>query len=138
MGVFLSIERARALRKRMPVPEARLWNALRELRASGLHFRRQVPLGRYYADFACHAARLVIEVDGDTHATDKAVQYDRQRDNFIAGQGYRIVRISNDDVMRNLDGVMTAIFAVLELPPPSLPPHKGEGSSFGGSGETTP
>ncbi|MCR6673387.1 endonuclease domain-containing protein [Devosia ginsengisoli] len=134
----MGIERARELRKRMPAPEARLWNALRELRALGFHFRRQVPLGRYYADFACHARRLVIEVDGDTHGTDAATHHDAHRDRFIASQGYRIIRIGNDDVMRNLDGVMTAILSALDQPPPSLPPHKGEGSQSGGSEDTMP
>lgn len=70
MGV-MSVERARQLRKNMGAPEAKLWNALRELRLLGHHFRRQVPLGRYYADFCCHKARLVIEVDGDTHFPTK-------------------------------------------------------------------
>lgn len=128
MGVLLGIERARELRKRMPVPEARLWNALRELRPLGFHFRRQVPLGHYYADFACHARRLVIEVDGDLHGTDAAIKNDIRRDAFINAQGYRVLRVTNDDVMRNLDGVMTTILAALDQPPPSL----------GGSGDTTP
>ncbi|MBU1336659.1 MAG: DUF559 domain-containing protein [Alphaproteobacteria bacterium] len=136
VGVRLGIERARELRKRMPAPEARLWNALRELRPDGFHFRRQVPLGPYYADFACHGRRLIIEVDGDTHGTTAALEHDARRDAFIAGQGYRVLRVTNDDVMRNLDGVMTAVLAALDQPPPSLPPHKGEGSLSGGS-ETT-
>ena len=138
MGVWLGIERARQLRKRMPAPEAKLWNALRELRPLGFHFRRQVPLGPYYADFACHGRRLVVEVDGDLHGTDAAIRYDRRRDAFINGEGYRVLRVSNGDVMRNLDGVMTTILAVLDPSPPSFPPHKGEGCLFGGSGEATP
>ena len=137
MGVGLGIERARELRKRMPAPEARLWAALRELRPLGFHFRRQVPLGRYYADFACHGNRVVIEVDGDTHGSDGAIYHDARRDTFIANQGYRVLRVSNGDVMRNLDGVMTAILAALNQPPPSFPPHKGEGSSSGGSEDPT-
>ncbi|WP_197410691.1 endonuclease domain-containing protein [Devosia epidermidihirudinis] len=122
----MSIERARQLRKRMGAPEARLWNALRAL--PDVHFRRQVPLGKYYADFACHAHRLVIEVDGDTHGSESAFAHDATRDAFIDSQGYRIMRVSNRDVMRNLEGVMTKVILALELPPPSLPPHKGEGS----------
>ncbi|WP_246132774.1 endonuclease domain-containing protein [Devosia ginsengisoli] len=133
----MGIERARELRKRMPAPEARLWNALRELRPLGFHFRRQVPLGRYYADFACHARRLVVEVDGDTHGTDAAVSHDAHRDRFIASQGYRVIRIGNGDVMGNLDGVLTTILSALNQPPPSFPPHKGEGSLAGGSEDIT-
>jgi very-short-patch-repair endonuclease len=128
----MSVERARQLRKTMPAPEAKLWNALRALRALGHHFRRQVPLGRYYADFCCHKSRLVIEIDGDTHFGDEAVARDAVRDAFIRNEGYRVLRATNQDVMRNLDGVMTVILGLLAEPPPSLPPHKGEGSLAGG------
>lgn len=133
MGVVLSIERSRELRKRMPAPEARLWNALRELRTLGLHFRRQVQLGPYYADFACHRHKLVIEVDGDTHAQTE--MYDARRDAFIWGQGYRVARFTNDEVMSNLDGVMERVVSMLDVPPPSIPPHRGEGSAAGGLGK---
>ena len=138
VGGRLGIERARELRKRMTAPEARFWNACRELRPLGYHFRRQVPLGPYYADFVCHARRLAIEIDGDTHGSDAASKYDARRDAFIASQGYRILRFVNDDVMRNLNGVMTTVLAALDQPPPSFPPHKGEGSSFGGSEDPLP
>ena len=121
----------------MPAPEAKLGNALRELRPLGFHFRRQLPLGRYYADFVCHGRRLVVEVDGDLHGTDAAIKYDMRRDAFIKGEGYRVLRVSNGEVMRNLDGVMTTILAALDHPP-SLPPHKGEESPFDGSGEIMP
>jgi very-short-patch-repair endonuclease len=104
----MSIERARSLRKRMPAPEAVSWNALRALKPLGLHFRRQVPLGRYYADFACHHPRLVIEVDGWTHSLPA---YDAERDRFMEGEGYTVLRISNDEVMHNLDGVIQAVLA---------------------------
>ncbi|MHA6691477.1 endonuclease domain-containing protein [Devosia sp. A449] len=134
----MGIERARELRKRMPAPEAKLWNALRDLRPLGFHFRRQVPLGPYYADFVCHARRLVIEVDGDTHGVDAALHYDARRDAFIAAEGYRVLRVANSDVMHNIDGVTTIILSALSPPPPSLPPHKGEGSLAGGSEDILP
>ncbi len=95
----------------MPAPEAALWNALRQLKPLGFHFRRQVPLGHYYADFACHRPRkLVIEVDGWTH---NSPGYDAERDRFMQTEGYKILRVSNDEVMRNLDGVVRAILADL-------------------------
>jgi very-short-patch-repair endonuclease len=127
VGVWLSIQRARLLRKSMPASEARLWNALRLLKPLGHHFRRQVPLGRYYADFCIHKHRLVIEVDGDTHYTDARIAYDISRDQFIRTQGYRILRITNHDIHTNLDGVVEAILLALQEPPPLIPPHKGEG-----------
>ena len=124
----MSIKRSRELRKRMPAAEARLWNYLRSLKDQGYHFRRQVQLGPYYADFACHHPRLVIEVDGDSHFTAAASAYDVARSDFIRSEGYRITRYSNPDVLDNLDGVATHLAAVLAaLPPPLIPPHKGEG-----------
>jgi very-short-patch-repair endonuclease len=90
----------------MSRPEAIMWNALRTLKPAGFHFRRQVPLGRYYADFACQHPKLVIEIDGMTH-TDP--DYDAARDAFMRAEGYRVLRVSNDDVLRELNGVMIAV-----------------------------
>ena len=83
-----------------------MWTALRGLKPLGFHFRRQVPLGSYYADFACHHPKLVVEVDGRTH-TD--ADYDAARDAFIRNEGYRVLHSGNDDVLRELDGVMRAV-----------------------------
>ena len=102
----MSIQRARSLRQRMPPSEASLWTALRALKSLGLHFRRQVPLGRYYADFACHHPKLVIEVDGWTH--DDAA-YDAERDRYMQSEGYTVLRVSSVDVLHNLDGVIQAV-----------------------------
>ena len=104
------IARARAMRKRMPPMEAKLWNALRTLKPLGYHFRRQAPLGRYFADFACHGSRLVVEVDGETHTNPT---YDRARDAFMREEGYRVLRVTNDDVRDHLDAVMAAVLARL-------------------------
>jgi very-short-patch-repair endonuclease len=101
----------------MSPAEARIWNLLRTEPLRDWHFRRQVPLGAYYADFASHAARLVIEVDGDTHGSAAARQHDAHRDAFIAGQGYQTLRISNYDVMNNLDGVGEHLMRVLAAAP---------------------
>jgi very-short-patch-repair endonuclease len=115
---LLGIERARHLRKNMPAPEARLWNALRELRPLGFHFRRQVEFGkRYYLDFCCHSAKLVVEVDGDTHCLGRAPERDARRDAFIQSEGYRVLRVTNLDVMDNIDGVITVILDALGAPP---------------------
>lgn len=126
----MTIARARQLRKEMSRPEAIMWTALRGLKPLGFHFRRQVPLGPYYGDFACHHPKLVIEIDGRTH-TDAA--YDAARDAFMRTQGYRILRIGNDDVLRDLDGVMHAVGIALGLPEAEvstpIPPPRGEGSA---------
>ena len=91
-----------------------MWNALRSLKPLGFHFRRQVPLGRYYADFACHHPRLVIEIDGLSHTSPS---YDAARDAFMTSEGYRVLRIGNDDVLRELDGVMQLVQHTLGIRP---------------------
>ena len=109
----MSIERARLLRKQLSPVEARMWNGLRTLQ--DYHFRRQVPLGRYYADFCCHAGKLVIELDGDTHAFSQ--RYDAERDRFIRDEGYEVMRFPNNEVMGNLDGVLRVIIDLLDARP---------------------
>lgn len=114
----MSIERARQLRKNMPIPEAKLWHALRMLRAQGHHFRRQVEIGRrYYVDFCCHASKLVIEVDGDSHFLGNEPVRDQIRDAFLTGEGYRVLRVPNGEVMHNLDGVMILVLNMLTSHP---------------------
>lgn len=66
-----------------------------------------MPVGPFYADILCFSERLVIEVDGDTHAT--AHEYDAGRSRFIEREGYRVIRFANTDVIQNLEGVLTQI-----------------------------
>jgi very-short-patch-repair endonuclease len=82
-------------------------------RTGGFHFRKQVPIGRFVVDFACHAVKLVIEVDGDTHFTEQATRADSMRDAFLAQEGYRVLRFTNLDVMENPEGVYHEISVVL-------------------------
>lgn len=128
----MSTDRARSLRKQMPPAEARLWNALRQLKPLGHHFRRQVPLGGYYADFASHAARLVIEVDGDTHGTDAARRYDAARTTFLRAEGYTVLRVTNDDVLHNIDGVIATVLRQLAEPAPPATPTLDPSPQGGG------
>lgn len=86
-----------------------MWSILRELRRGGVHFRRQVNIGSYYADFACHQPGLVIEVDGATHGGDAAQSSDAARDDYFRGRGYRVLRFWNGDVLRNPDGVLRVV-----------------------------
>ncbi|HEY9012407.1 MAG TPA: DUF559 domain-containing protein [Devosia sp.] len=125
----MTIDRARNLRRRMSLPEATLWNILRADAFTPFHFRRQVQLGPFYADFASHRAKLVIEVDGSQHSADGEIAYDARRDAFIRRQGFRVLHVTTLDVLTNLDGVATTILAHLPHPPasPVPPPHKGEG-----------
>jgi very-short-patch-repair endonuclease len=105
----MSIQRARELRKSMSPPEARMWTMLRLPPFKALHFRRQMQIGPYYADFASFRAKLVIEVDGAQHFEDAAQTYDARRTRFIEAEGYRVLRFSTMDVLQYLDGVHAAI-----------------------------
>ena len=124
------IATARALRKVMSPPEARLWLALRRLRARGFHFRRQRPMFGYYPDFVCLDRRLIVEVDGAGH--DWRIEHDRRRDAVFARHGFTTLRYDNASVRDNLDGVLAGIVARLEAAAPTRPlrghpPPQGEG-----------
>ena len=98
----------------MSPPEARLWNVLRTPVFRPYRFRRQVPLGPYYADFASHGARLVVEVDGTDHTTDNAIAHDTRRTAFIESEGYRVLRFTTLQALREVDGVVNTILAAVE------------------------
>jgi very-short-patch-repair endonuclease len=121
---------ARRLRKAMTQQEVKLWVHLRSWRSErGIHFRRQVPKLGYILDFACLRARLVVEVDGGQHGGTR----DRLRDQRLKSAGFRVLRVWNNDVDGNLDGVLTASMAAVAAvsPPTGLrpvpPPRSGEG-----------
>ncbi len=118
------LRHARALRGSMTDAERKLWHALRARRFAATKFRRQVPLGPYVADFLCYEKRLVIEVDGSQHADSKR---DEARDRWFAGNGFRVLRFWNNDVLTNLDGVSTAIHSALAERRNEPSPPRGEG-----------
>jgi very-short-patch-repair endonuclease len=113
-GALMSIPHARHMRKEMTPAEWRLWKALRELDISGTHFRRQMPIGPYIADFCCHQAKLVIEIDGAQHTEDANIGQDETRTQFLQARGYRVLRFWNHDVMRNAEGVVLTVLDVLK------------------------
>jgi very-short-patch-repair endonuclease len=103
--------------------ERKLWHSLRGHRFQGLGFRRQVPLGPYIADFACHRAKLIVEVDGGQHGFEAHAARDRVRDAWLAGEGYRTLRFSNHDVLRRTESVLDTLFAACEpFPTPETTP----------------
>ena len=116
------LQRQRAARHNATEPEKRLWNILRNRQLADAKFRRQVWVGPYLVDFYCAAAKLVIEVDGDTHAHQQA--YDAARTASLEAEGFRVLRFANDDVMRTLDGVAATIVGALD-PSPSHPASPG-------------
>ena len=108
--------RAKQMRREPTGPEEKLWNELRAKRLEGAKFRDQALIDSYIVDFVCRMpTKLVVEVDGDTHADQ--IEYDRQRDDHLQSKGYRVLRFSNDYVWNNLDGVLLAIQQALRTPP---------------------
>ncbi len=95
--------RARKLRRLATPPEQLLWSVLRGRRLGGLKFRRQEPVGPYFVDFCCHEPRLVVEVDGMSH--DERGDYDRRRECYLDQEGYRVIRVTNQDVCEELEAV---------------------------------
>ena len=118
---------ARALRENSTDAERILWSELRDHRLNGASFRRQVPIETYIADFMCHAAKLVIELDGGQHFSDRKEAADSQRSEIIEAKGFRVVRFSNHDIMINRAGVLETIAAAIAARAPTLTlPRKRE------------
>ncbi|MFM5886043.1 MAG: endonuclease domain-containing protein [Novosphingobium sp.] len=104
---------AREMRRNQTEPERRLWQSLRNSQLSGYKFRRQAGIGPFIADFMCPQRSFVVEVDGETHDEDT----DRRRDAALGRLGFQVLHVTNQDVMRNLDGVLTAILQALDAAP---------------------
>ncbi len=120
-----TVAQLRNLRRHAPEPERRLLRALREAYPQ-LKWRHQSPVGGYRPDILCFSERLIIEVDGDTHAGSEA--YDANRTRFLESEGYRVLRFGNTDVMQNLDGVIANIaLSPREREGAQAKPGKGEG-----------
>ena len=127
--------RAKQLRQTMTRAETLLWRYLKANRIDGPGFRRQTPIQNYIADFVCFSAKLVIELDGESHDSEERQRADEKRDAFFLSEGFQVLRFTNDQVMSNLEGVVEAIRQAAAsrasgLPPSPTLPHKG-----GGSGE---
>jgi very-short-patch-repair endonuclease len=105
------VGRARSLRRALTPAESTHWANLRNRQPGGFKFTRQEPIGRYYADFACRDRHVIVELDGGQHAESTA---DRQRDTDLAALGYRVIRIWNNDVIENIDGVLEMLLSELQ------------------------
>lgn len=126
------------LRGSLTDPEKRLWMLLRKrLPQEGTHFRRQVALGPYVADFACLGAKLVVELDGDQHGTDTALRYDAGRTAWLEENGFTVLRFTNRQIMTEAEMVIDTIFAALSgqlercpSPPTPSPSPQGGGEEL--------
>jgi very-short-patch-repair endonuclease len=116
--------RARSLRQRGTRAEWVLWLELRDRRLGRFKFARQQPIGPYYVDLVCREQRLIVEVDGGQHSDSSA---DQERDAYLGALGYRVVRVWNNDVLANIEGVLEMLTAELESAPHPAPlPASGE------------
>ncbi len=114
-------EKRQELRHNSPKAEQMLWAKLKDSNFLDLKFRRQHGIGRYVVDFYCAKVRLVIEVDGDSHFTEDAVEYDKIRTQYFNIQRITVLRFTNNDVYKNMNGVLESIQKFIEhhpLPPP--------------------
>lgn len=118
-------ERAKELRRKMTPAEKILWERLRHNHLNGLQFRRQQIVDGCIVDFYCHAMALVVEVDGGIH--EKQQDYDIERDEILKARGFQILRVKNDEVIHDLEGVLKRILSFCTLP--STPLQNGERSS---------
>ena len=115
--------RARELRRNPTEAERLLWQKLRFWQVDDCKFRRQQPLGCYIIDFVCLQKRLIVEVDGGQHAQQP--DYDNDRDGWLRDQGFTILRFWNNDVLKNIDGVMETIAKNLQSTPYLNPSPQG-------------
>ena len=105
-------DRAKQLRRNQTDAERNLWKYLRDRRLEGYKFRRQRPLGRYIVDLICLEEKLIVEVDGGQHSGQQ--MYDSERDEWLESQGYRVLRLWNNQVLNEIEAVKEAILATLE------------------------
>jgi adenine-specific DNA-methyltransferase len=122
-----SLPRRRALRRDSTDAERALWFHLRAKRFIGLKFRRQHPCGPYILDFYCPARRLAIELDGGQHFDPTAEAYDLRRTAFLERNGVKVLRFTNDVVLREIREVLEAIWSEVSDPSLTLPRFAGEG-----------
>jgi very-short-patch-repair endonuclease len=120
---------ARKLRREMSLPEVLVWQRVRA-RKTGLSFRRQHPIGPYSVDFYCASASVVVEIDGEAHERGSAPRRDETRDAFLRENGYRVLRITAADVLKDADAAVEGIVAFaahpLHHPSDGPPPRAGE------------
>lgn len=106
--------RRQGLRNQSTPAEKRLWGLLQQSNLAGYKFRRQHSVGTYILDFYCPAEKLAIELDGDSHFTDDAITYDRERTAYLNGLNIKVLRFQNTDVYENLNGVCERILTELK------------------------
>lgn len=104
---------AKSLRKQLTPQEYKLWQLLRNSKLNNKKFKRQYPIGKYIVDFVCIEKMLVIELDGSGHNTNKQIEYDYERTKYLNWRGFKVIRIWNNEIDSNIDGVVDYILKYL-------------------------
>ena len=121
---------SRQLRDNMTDAERHLWARIRMRQIKGYQFYRQKPIGDYIVDFFCPKAKLIIEVDGSQHFVNETIEYDRIREEYVSSLGLRVLRFTNTDVLKHVEGVVERIEEEMNEKIPLSPPFsKGEMTS---------
>ncbi len=111
---------ARELRKNMTDAERHIWERIRRKQLKGFQFYRQKNIGDYIVDFYCPSAKLIVEIDGGQHYSEKGSEKDRLRDRYMTKLGFTVLRFSNRELFQNIEGVLERICAYLKIPPAPL------------------
>ena len=119
------VDRARRLRRDLTDAETLLWSKLRDRKLQGLKFRRQYPIAGFIADFACVESGILVEIDGGQHTPKR----DQRRSAILEVRGFQILRYWNNEVLRNIEGVLSDILSAIATPSPLPLPPGGEGDS---------
>ena len=109
-----NLKNAKKMRSNMTPAETKMWRFLRGKRFQGLKFKRQVLIGNYIVDFLCENKKIIIEIDGGQHNEELNIQSDNNRTHYLENNGYKVLRFWNDEVMKNINGVMEVIFREIE------------------------
>ena len=125
-GFRKTIPLRRALRKNTTVAEQIFWAKAADREFLNLKFRKQHAIGNYIVDFYCPELKLIVEIDGDTHAFNESIMPDIERTLYLQSFGYRVIRYNNRDVLDNIDGVFQDLQEkIVNYDPPYIPPHEG-------------
>lgn len=104
---------ARKMRREPTDAERKLWRIIRNKQVAGCKFRRQQPIGHYIVDFVCFEKNLILEIDGGQHAEAENLKYDKRRTEFLEGNGFKVLRFWNVDILKNSEGVYLTILKEL-------------------------
>ncbi len=112
-----NLEKARELRKNLTPQERKMWQLLRNHGFLGYEIRRQYPIGCYIVDFICRSKKIIIEIDGGQHNSEKNAEYDKKRTEYLNSLGYQVIRFWNNDIDNKFDDVYNELLRIFSMKP---------------------